>query len=123
MKITKGAGVAAVYDSVGKDTYPDSLKVLRKFGAFISFGQSSGTIENFKLSDLAPKLLYAMRPTLFSFIVDKKELERRARQLFSMIASGKIRIAVNQNFALKDVKLAHKSMESRQTTGQTVLVP
>jgi NADPH2:quinone reductase len=123
-QITKGAGVAAVYDSVGKDTYPGSLKCLRKFGTFVVFGQSSGTITDFKLSDLAANgSLFATRPTLFTFIAEPQELQRRARQLFAVIRSGKVKIAVNQKFALADVANAHRALEGRQTTGQTVLVP
>jgi NADPH2:quinone reductase len=121
-RITKGKGVAAVYDSVGKDTYPGSLKCLRKFGTFVSFGQSSGTIENFKLTDLSANgSLFATRPTLFTFIAERKELERRAKQLFAMMKSGKVKIRVNQTFKLADVAKAHAALESRKTTGQSVL--
>ncbi|GIL00354.1 MAG: quinone oxidoreductase [Alphaproteobacteria bacterium] len=123
-KITKGKGVAAVYDSVGKDTYPGSLQVLRRFGTFVSFGQSSGVASEFKLADLAANgSLFATRPTLFHFIAERSDLERRARQLFAVIGSGKVKIAVNQRFALADVAKAHAALESRRTTGQTVLVP
>lgn len=123
-KITKGAGVCAVYDSVGKDTYPGSLKVLRKFGTFVSFGQSSGIPADFKLADLAANgSLFATRPILFHFIAERSELERRAKQLFSVMASGKVRISVNQRFALSDVAASHDALEGRKTTGQTVLIP
>lgn len=123
-KLTRGQGVAAVYDSVGKDTYPGSLKVLRKFGTFVAFGQSSGVATDFKLADLAANgSLFATRPTLFHFIAERAELEKRARQLFSVISSGKVKIAVNQTFALGDVAKAHQALEGRQTTGQTVLIP
>jgi len=123
-KITKGKGVAAVYDSVGKDTWRGSLQCIRKFGTFVSFGQSSGLITDFKLGDLAShRNLFATRPTLFPFITERSELVRRARQLFSVIASGKVKIAVNQRFALADAAKAHEALESRKTTGQTVLIP
>ena len=123
MRLTKGKGVAAVYDSVGKDTYPGSLKVLSKFGTFVSFGQSSGLISDFKLADLAANgSLFATRPTLFAFIAGRKELERRARQLFAMIKSGKIKIRVNQTFRLAEVGKAHVALESRATSGQTILI-
>ncbi len=122
-RITKGAGVAAVYDSVGKDTYPGSLKVLRKFGTFVSFGQSSGMITDFKLADLSANgSLFATRPTLFAFIAERSELERRARQLFKIIRSGKVKIRINQSFKLEDVARAHTTLEARGTTGQTVLL-
>jgi len=121
-KITKGNGVPAVYDSVGKTTYPGSLKCLQKFGMFVSFGQSSGMIEDFKLADLSANgSLFCTRPTLFHFIAERKELERRARMLFKAIASGEVKIMVNQTFALDKVKQAHDALEGRKTTGQTVL--
>ncbi|MCB1422204.1 MAG: quinone oxidoreductase [Nitratireductor sp.] len=122
-KITKGAGVQAVFDSVGKATYPGSLKCLAKFGTFVTFGQSSGAIEDFKLADLsAYGSLYATRPTLFAFIAERKELERRSKALFKAIKDGDVKIQVNQTFELDKVKAAHDALEKRQTTGQTVLV-
>lgn len=122
-RLTRGKGVAAVYDSVGKDTYPGSLKVLRKFGTFVSFGQSSGTVADFKLADLSANgSLFATRPTLFAYIAERKELDRRSKQLFAMIKSGKIKIRVNQSFKLEDVAKAHATLEARGTTGQTVLL-
>ncbi len=122
-KITKGAGVQAVYDSVGKTTYPGSLKCLAPHGTFVSFGQSSGMIEDFKLSDLSQYgSLYATRPTLFSFIAERKELERRSKMLFKAIKDKDVKIAVNQTFDLEKVKDAHDALEKRQTTGQTVLL-
>lgn len=123
MRLTKKQGVAAVYDSVGKDTYPGSLEVLRDFGYFVSFGQSSGMVEDFKLADLSANgSLFATRPTLFHFIKGD-ELGKRSRQLFRMIASGKIDIQVNQTYPLKDVAKAHRDLNARKTTGQTVLLP
>ena len=123
-RLTKGKGVPAVYDSVGKDTFPGSLQVLSPFGIWVLFGQSSGVVADFKLADLAANgSLSVTRPTLFHYIAERAQLEKRARQLFSVIASGKVKIAVNQTFALSDVAKAHKALESRQTTGQTVLIP
>ncbi len=123
-RITKKQGVAAVYDSVGKDTYPGSLQCLRKFGSFVSFGQSSGMIENFNLADLSANgSLFATRPTLFHFIDTREELTKRSRQLFKMIADGKIKIQVNQTFPLSKVAQAHNALAGRKTTGQTVLLP
>lgn len=123
-RLTKNKGVAAVYDSVGKDTYPGSLQCLRKFGTFVAFGQSSGVAENFKLADLSANgSLFATRPTLFNFIAERGELVKRARQLFSVIGSGKVKIQVNQTFPLADVAKAHRALEGRKTTGQTLLIP
>lgn len=122
-KITRGKGVAAVYDSVGRDTYPGSLKCLQPFGMFVSFGQSSGMIEDFKLADLSANgSLFATRPTLFHYIAERKELERRSRQMFKAIKDKEVKIAVNQTFDLSEVAKAHQALEGRQTTGQTVLV-
>ena len=122
MRATKKQGVAAVYDSVGKDTYPGSLEVLSDFGTFVSFGQSSGPATDFKLADLSAQgSLFATRPTLFHFIASHKELIRRSRQLFKLIADGKINIQVNQRYHLKDVAKAHRDLEQRKTTGQTIL--
>ncbi len=124
MRITKKQGVAAVYDSVGKDTYPGSLQVLGKFGTFVSFGQSSGPIDGFNLGDLAANgSLCAIRPTLFHYIDTKQELARRARQLFKMITDGHVKIQINQTFPLKKVGKAHKELARRGTTGQTILIP
>jgi len=124
MRITKKEGVAAVYDSVGKDTYPHSLEVLKNFGTFVSFGQSSGPATDFKMADLSANgSLFATRPTLFHFIASKQELSRRSRQLFKMVADGKINIQVNQTYRLEEVSNAHRDLEGRKTTGQTVLIP
>lgn len=124
IRITKKAGVAAVYDSVGKDTYPGSLEVTRNFGTFVSFGQSSGPIADFKIADLsAHGSLFATRPTLFHFIATPQELARRSRQLFKMIGDGKIKIQINQTYKLSEVTKAHRDLEGRRTTGQTILVP
>ncbi len=124
LRITKKAGVAAVYDSVGKDTYPGSLEVLQDFGMFVSFGQSSGPATDFKLGDLsAHGSLFVTRPTLFHFIASHTELAKRSRQLFKMIGEEKIKLQVNQSFPLEKVATAHRSLEGRGTTGQTILIP
>jgi len=123
MRLTKKQGVAAVYDSVGKDTYPGSLEVLKDFGMFVAFGQSSGPATDFKMADLsAHGSLFMTRPTLFHYIAGA-ELQKRARPLFKMIADGKIRIQVNQTYPLSKVATAHRDLEGRKTTGQTVLIP
>ena len=123
MRLTKKKGVAAVYDSVGKDTYPGSLEVLKDFGMFVAFGQSSGPATDFKMADLsAHGSLFMTRPTLFHFLAGD-ELHKRARQLFKMIADGKIKIQVNQSYPLTKVATAHRDLEGRKTTGQTVLIP
>lgn len=124
MRITRKQGVSAVYDSVGKDTYPGSLEVLKDFGMFVSFGQSSGLAADFKMADLsAHGSLFATRPTLFHFISTHSELAKRSRQLFKLIGDDKIKLQINQTFPLEKVAAAHKSLEGRTTTGQTILIP
>jgi NADPH2:quinone reductase len=123
-EITGGKGCDVVYDSVGKDTWRGSLKSLKKRGTFVTFGQSSGVIADFKISDLAAGgSLTAVRPTLFDYIASRDELKRRSGDLFSRIAAGTIRANVGQRFALQAAADAHRALESRATVGSTVLVP
>jgi NADPH2:quinone reductase len=123
-EITEGRGVHVVYDSVGKDTYRGSLKCLRRLGHFVSFGQSSGMIADFKLSDLASHgSLTATRPVLFDYIATHEELEQAADALFAEIASRRIMVQVHQTFPLRDAAEAHRQLESRNTVGSTVLLP
>ena len=89
LDITDGKGVKVVYDSVGEATYPASLLCLQKCGLFVSFGQSSGPINNFKFSDLASNgSLYAQRPTLFNYISSAEDLNEVSKNLFQMLSSG-----------------------------------
>lgn len=122
--LTGGQGVHVVYDSVGRDTWRGSLSCLRVRGMFVTFGQSSGMIEGFALSDLAAGgSLSACRPTLFNYIAERAELEARAAELFAMLESGAIRAEVRQRFALSDAASAHEALAGRRTTGASVLVP
>lgn len=122
--ITDGAGVDVVYDSVGRDTYPGSLDCLKPLGLWALFGQSSGPIENFDLSLLAQKgSLFATRPTLFTYVAKREALETTAADLFDVVSSGKVKIAVNQEYALADAASAHRDLEGRKTTGASVLIP
>ena len=121
MDITNGAGVSVVYDSVGKDTYPGSLKCLQTFGKFISFGQSSG-LADFKLGDLAANgSLYAQRPTLASYISTAEQLAEMSQNLFAMLESGKLSVSINQRFNLSDTADAFRALTSRQTKGVTLI--
>jgi len=122
-EITEGAGVAASYDSVGQDTYPGSLEVLKTFGHFVSFGQSSGPVTDFSLADLARGSFTATRPVLFHFTNDRQWLLKAAGELFDLIESGSIRININQRFPLAKAAEAHRALEARKTTGSTVLIP
>ncbi|MDQ0327122.1 NADPH2:quinone reductase [Rhodopseudomonas julia] len=123
-EITDGRLCDVVYDSVGQSTYPGSLDCLKPRGMWVSFGQSSGPIKDFNLGLLAQKgSLYACRPTLFSYITQRESLQAMADDLFHVVADGIVSIKVNQAFALKDVAEAHRALESRETTGATVLIP
>ena len=122
MEITDGEGVRVVYDSVGKDTYPGSLKVIKNLGHFISFGQSSGLASDFKLGDLAANgSLYAQRPTLATYISTEKQLAASAENLFSMLRSEKIKVAINQRFNLAETADAFRALTGRKTTGVTLI--
>jgi NADPH2:quinone reductase len=121
--LTEAQMVDVVYDSVGKDTWPGSRDCLKRHGTLVSFGQSSGPAEDFKISDLAVGSLYLTRPTLFHFAADRSWLESASAALFDMIGSGRLNIAVNQTFDLADAGKAHEALESRATTGSTVLIP
>jgi len=122
-ELTEGRGCAAVYDSVGNDTWRGSLKCLARFGMFVSFGQSSGMIRDFSFSDLAAGSLSANRPVLFDYIVSRAELERRSGDLFGRLLSGDLRTEVASAGRLQDAPMFHALLESRQTKGATVLIP
>ncbi|WP_158899396.1 quinone oxidoreductase [Burkholderia sp. L27(2015)] len=123
-EITGGAGVPVVYDSIGKDTFVHSLDALAPLGMMVSFGNSSGPIAPIDSGMLASRgSLFFTRPSLFSYIAKREDLERSANELFEVVTSGKVKISVNQTFALKDVAQAHIALESRRTTGSTVLLP
>jgi len=123
-EITGGKGVPVVYDSVGKDTFPASLDCLAPRGLFVSFGNASGPIPAFNLGMLAQKgSLYATRPTLFSYAVTRDDLKRMSDELFGLVLAGKIKSEARQKFPLADAAAAHRALESRATTGATVLIP
>ena len=122
MEITNGEGVDVVFDSVGKDTYMNSLKALKNFGLFVSFGQSSGTPSDFKLSDLVSNgSLYAQRPSLANYIASNDQLKAVSENLFKMIIEDKIKIDINQRYDLSDTADAFRALTSRETTGATIL--
>jgi NADPH2:quinone reductase len=121
-EITGGPGVKVVYDSVGKDTFLKSLDCLQPFGLLATFGNSSGKVEPLDLGLLAAKgSLYVSRPTLFTHIATRERTQAMADDLFGMVTSGKVKIAIDQTFALDDVAEAHRSLEARKTTGCTIL--
>jgi len=123
-RITGGAMVPVVYDSVGKDTFTTSLDCLAPLGLMASFGNASGPVPPVELGILAAKgSLYLTRPTLATYVAKLADLERSAAELFDVVAQGAVKIQVNQTFALQDAAAAHIALESRQTTGSTVLIP
>lgn len=122
--LTGGEGVAAVYDSVGRDTFISSLDCLRPHGVMVTFGNASGPVDPFSPAELAKRhSLYVTRPVLFDFIDTRERLMEACSELFEVIASGAVKISVNQKYALKDAAQAHIDLESRKTTGSTVLTP
>ncbi|TNF12761.1 MAG: quinone oxidoreductase [Rhodobacteraceae bacterium] len=123
MDLTGGAGVDAVYDSVGADTLMKSLDVLKRFGTLVSFGQSSGPPDQFKVGDLTRNSLRLTRPTLFHHTTRPGWLLKAAGELFEMIGKGAIKIEIAQRFDLADVSVAHEALEGRKTVGSTVLIP
>jgi NADPH:quinone reductase len=123
-EITGGKGVPVVYDSVGKDTYPASLDCLRPRGLFVTFGNASGPIGEMNPLILAQKgSLFMTRPTLGHYTGTRPDLEETANDLFNVVQKGHVKLEINQTYALKDAAQAHRDLEGRKTTGQTVLLP
>lgn len=119
-ELTGGQGCHVVYDSIGRDTFPRSLDCLRPQGLWVSFGNASGPVPPFELTQLKGSL-FATRPSLMAYTATHAALDANAQELFGMVAAGHIKISVNQRFALKDVAEAHRALEARRTTGSTVL--
>ena len=123
-ELTGGAGVPVVYDSVGKDTFSDSLDCLRPAGTMVSFGQASGSIPPFDIGMLGAKgSLFLQRPSLMTYTTRRENLLAMAEDLFDVVGSGAVRIRTNQTFPLADAPQAHRALEGRRTTGSTVLLP
>ena len=122
--ITGGKGVKVVYDSIGKDTFERSLDCLRPFGLMASFGNASGPVPPFAVGSLGPKgSLYITRATLFTHMATREATQAMADDLFKVVQSGAVKIRIDQRYALADVAQAHRDLESRKTTGCTVLIP
>ena len=121
-RITDGAKLPVVYDSIGRDTFMQSLDCLAPRGMMVSFGNASGPVDPFPPGILAQKgSLVLTRPTLYHYIAARSELETAARDLFDAVENGTVKIEINQRFALKDAAEAHRSLEARTTTGSTIL--
>ena len=122
-RITEGRTLPVVYDSIGRDTFMQSIDCLAPRGMMVSFGNASGPVDPISPSLLAQKgSLFLTRPTLFNYIATREELEQASTELFDMIASGKVKIEIKQRFALQDAAEAHRALEARKTTGSTVLI-
>lgn len=123
-ELTGGKGVDVVYDSIGKDTFPASLDCIKRRGLWVTFGNASGPVDAFNVGLLAQKgSLYVTRPTLFGYIATRPELEACANSLFDIVQSNKVRININQTYPLSDAHRAHTDLETRKTTGTTLLIP
>ncbi len=124
IEITGGAKVPVVFDSVGKDTFTRSLDCLAPLGLMVSFGNSSGAVPPFSLSELVSRgSLFITRPTLQTHASTREKLEAMAADLFQMVSSGQVKIEINQRFPLADAAQAHIALEARRTTGKTILLP
>lgn len=122
--LTGGQGVDVVYDSIGKDTFPASLDCLKPLGLWASFGSASGPVPDFSVGLLAQKgSLFATRPTLFTYMAKRADLEAMAGDLFDKVASGAVKIDIANRYPLADAAAAHRDLEGRKTTGASILVP
>ncbi len=123
-EITGGKLCEVVYDGVGKATFPGSLDCIKPLGIFVSFGSASGQIEAFNINILQTKgSLFATRPTLNHYAAKREDLLKSASELFDTVASGKVKIPVNQKYPLKEAQRAHRDLEGRATTGSSILLP
>jgi len=121
-EITNGKKLPVVYDSVGKDTFYKSLDCLAPLGLLASFGQSSGAVGPVDIGILAAKgSLYLTRPTLNTYTASRQDLLTAARELFEVVQKGVVKLAINQTYPLRDAAQAHRDLQSRKTTGSTVL--
>ena len=124
MEITGGAKLPVVYDGVGKDTFDMSLDCLQPRGLMVSFGNASGTPEPLDLQTLSNKgSLFITRPTMLSYTATTEELRQSSEDLFARVLDGDVKIEINQRYALDDIQQAHRDLESRATTGSSVILP
>ena len=122
-ELTDGRGVPLVYDSVGKDTFNDSLECLQPRGLMVSFGNASGAVEPFAPALLAAKgSLFLTRPTLATYTATRADLEKTTADLFGVLSSGAVTVEVNQTYPLENAAQAHRDLEARKTTGSTILL-
>jgi NADPH2:quinone reductase len=123
-ELTRGAGVHVVYDSVGKDTFMDSLDCLRPLGMMVTYGNASGPPPAISPLELSKRgSLFLTRPSLFAYIAERRDLEAAAKELFAAVRAGRIRVRIGQRYPLARAADAHRDLEGRRTTGSTVLLP
>ena len=124
MRITDGAGVNVVYDSVGKTTFDESIECLQRFGCMILYGNASGPVTEFNPATLGPKgSLFLTRPTLFDCTADRESLEWRSGDVFKWIDEGKLSLRLEHFFSLADTREAHQALKGRKTAGKIILTP
>ena len=124
LELTDGKKVPVVYDGVGKDTWLTSLDSVAPRGLVVSFGNASGAVDGVNLGILSAKgSLYVTRPTLATYANNAENLQRMADELFAMIASGKLKVDINQRYPLAEAAKAHTELSARRTTGSTILLP
>ncbi len=123
-QLTDGAGVPVVYDSVGKETWQGSLDCLAPLGLMVSFGNASGPAPAFTVLDLMSRgSLFVTRPVLAHYTAAREDLLETANDLFDVVASGAVKIEINQRYALGEAEDAHRDLEGRRTTGSSILIP
>lgn len=123
-KLSKGLGAHVVYDSVGKDTFIESLDCLRRRGLMVSFGNASGPVAPFLVAELAKRgSLFVTRPTLYDYTATRADLESVARETFAVVKKKQVRIQIHQRYKLADAAQAHRDLEARKTTGASVIIP
>ena len=123
-KLTKGVGVAVVYDSVGKDTFIESLDCLRPLGLMVTYGNASGPPPAISPLELSRRgSLFLTRPTLFTYIGSRKDLDANAKELFAAVKKKYVKVHIGQRYPLAEAAQAHRDLEGRRTTGSTVLIP
>lgn len=124
MEITGGEKLPVVYDGVGKDTFELSLDCLQPRGLMVSFGNASGSPEPLDLQTLSTKgSLFITRPTMLTYTATTEELRQSSKDLFARVLDGDVKIEINQRYALDDIQQAHRDLESRATTGSSVILP
>ena len=123
-ELTNGKGVNVVYDSIGKDTFMQSLDCIKPRGMMVTYGNASGAVPPIDVGILGVKgSLKLTRPTVMTYAHDRSLLEPMSAELFDKVMSGKIKIEINQRYQLQDAAQAHRDLEDRKTTGSTIFLP